>query len=149
MAQTTGAVGIRAAYVGFSSDGAAWTDLGAAARVFDPGERTMMVGSAHTLDGANPILTPGKYEEQEVTVDFLYTETANEAFELLRARHEAGGVVYLRYAPKGNTSGNFMYTSGAGYVRTLSGPGMDAGEAAPLGGSATVVVPSMTKSTIS
>lgn len=124
MSQTTDGTTFRAAQVFVSADNSNWTDVsghGASVAV-SGGERT--VGSQATFSGDTPIVSGGKRNATQVTVRYVYTETAAEPFEILRAIHEdPPGTIYLQYQVK--TSG-VWYKTGSGI---LENPGYPAGEA--------------------
>lgn len=133
MAQTTvGMNGISAA-VRVSSDNATWTVISGSANQIAAAEQTRQSGEAYTFDGDTAIVTAGKREPVEVTMRALYTESATESFEKVRAFFEAvgGTPIYLRWAPSGVATGR-EYACDAAIVTKFSYPPVDAGEAAPI-----------------
>src|SRR6266540_5108026 len=124
MAQTTGAVAGVAAKVEFSVNGSAWTDISGSSNSIDPGEQSGQSGEAYTFTGQDAAaITAGKSEPIEIDVKIVYTETAGEAFEVVRAQFQVSGRAgYLRWSPRGGTTGQSQYTTGAGVLTGLKWP---------------------------
>ncbi len=117
MAQTTLATSSRNAVVEISTDGSVWTDISGYAQSVSPGDGSRLTGTAFTFDGAGPIITAGKLDAQESTVNILYTEDTNGAYDRCRTAFDsANSVLYLRVAPNGTTSGNYRHTTGKGVI---------------------------------
>ena len=128
MAQTTAGMSWISARVFVNALGVdfAWTNItGQGASIGTAGgERA--TGEQNTMDGDLPIVKSGKRSSRELTCRFVYTETATEAFEIVRAIYEAsGGVMYVQYQPQ--PLGNWFKT-GKGICTNLMLPGGDAGE---------------------
>ena len=123
MAMTTGGDSFRKADVDISADGVAWTvvsDHGAAVAVSDA---VRSVGEQHVFSGDVPIIRPGKRAKLEVTVRFVYTETAAEPFEVVRAIFETeGGEAWVRWFPLDNTDGNYVFETGQGIMTKFTYP---------------------------
>jgi len=151
MAQTTGQLAGANCLIEVSDDNAAWVDISGSANKVDPGEQTRMVGEDYTFEGDNPIVASTKMETMEITVDIVYTETAGEAFETLRAWWEvAGGQdVWMRYSPAGGNVDDFMFTSGKGKMSGFTYPPPAASEGKPLLCGFKIKVPGLSKSVIS
>lgn len=150
MAQTTAEMSGVNAQIEVSSDGAAWTDVSGSANKVDPGDQSRMTAEDYTFDGDQALITRGKLEPMEISVQAIYTETAGEAFEFLRALHETtgGSDCYVRWSPGGGNSGDYLFTSLKGQLATFQYPAAEAGEAAPILVEFTVIVPSVTQSAI-
>jgi len=131
MAQTEGGMSWIAAevHVNALGTGNAWTDItgqGASVAV-SGGERA--TGEQHTMDGDTPIVKAGRRGSLDLTVRFVYTEEAAEAFEVVRAIYEAeGGDMYVQYTPKGG----YWFKTGHGICTSLLYPGGVAGEGTVL-----------------
>ena len=132
MAQTTGGLSFYAATVDVSANNSDWYELdgyGISVAV-SGGDRN--AGDANTFDGDTPIVKSGKRTPIDVVVRYVYTEesvASSGAFMVALTQYEtAGGILYLRYSPKGRTSDVFEFTTGAGIVTTFKYP---QGEAAP------------------
>lgn len=148
MAQTTSALSAKSAKVEISTNGSSWTDISGVASAVEPGTATRQSGEAYTFDGDTAIITGGKREPVELEVKIVYTEGASDGFEVVRAAFEAGTALYVRYSPKGGTTGNFMFTSDSGLVVDFNYPTIDAEEAAPILTDFTVKTAKVTKSVV-
>ncbi len=94
------------------TDNTTWTDLGGEATSIEIPEQKRMTGTAYVFAADVGIVTQGKREPVEVTVNALYDETAGHTFEVVRALFQAGTKVYFRYSPKGiGSSGRSVFTT--------------------------------------
>ena len=127
MAQTTEGMSWIAAEVFVNAIGVdtAWTNItGQGASIaISGGDRA--TGEQNTMDGDLPIVKSGKRSSRDLTCRFVYTESATEAFEVIRAIYEtAGGLIYVQY--RAQPLGHWFKT-GAGICTNLMLPGGDAG----------------------
>ena len=144
MAQTTGAVSGAAATVSIYVS-AAYVDISGSSQSIDAVTASVVTGDAYTFDGNFAITTVGKYEPVEVTVNILYTETAAEAFQSVRALFEARTATQLKWLPLGAASGADQYeTRTVGYITSMNYPPIDATSAGPVMVSFTVRAPGIT-----
>ena len=134
MAQTTDSIWGGAASVGISSDGSTWTSIISHGMKVSPEGGDRRVGEAYVFDDENPIVKVGKLNSRSTRVDFVYTETATDAFEVARAQFEAagGGTMYVRWSPAGGGVGDAGYTSDAGFVSDLRYPEVDSEADGPI-----------------
>lgn len=118
MEQTTGGMSGRALYVALSQNGTSWTDVSGQIISIktDGGERA--TGTIHTAAGDTPIITEGKLDAISVTLEGVYTEITGEAYALASAAYEADTPLYVRWAPKGNATGNKQFTTAACVVKS-------------------------------
>lgn len=126
MAQTTVGMSFIEAIVFVSPDGSTWTDVtgeGASVAV-SGGERA--TGEQNTFGvEPEPIVKAGKLASQDVTVRFIYTETASDPFDVCQtAKESADGQFWCQYRPK---SGGNWFKTGAGVLTGLLFPGGEAG----------------------
>jgi hypothetical protein len=151
MAQTTAQVPNAFAKVEVSTNGSAWTDISGSANKVDIGPQDRAVGSAFTFDGDGAVLTSGKRQPVDVTVTAIYTETAGEAYETVRAWHETtdGATVYVRWTPLDETAvaGHGVYSTGAGKLKSFPYPPVDSGSGDPIIVSFTVTAALITRTT--
>lgn len=157
MAQTTGGMSAVVADVEYSTNGTAWTSLSGSTTSVEDFEQDRMTGETYTFDGDSAIITKGKREPMEITFRFVYTETAGEAFEVIRAAWEADGGtdLYFRWSPKGiGASGRFVFTTCNGAGAAAAVPithfayfNLTADDAAPLAGSWTIRCSQVIKTT--
>jgi hypothetical protein len=87
-----------------------------------PGGGDRQTDEVFTMDGDVPIIKAGKRKSINLKVAAVYTEGGSDPFEIVRAAYEAASDFYLRWAPKGNTTGNFLFTSTAGIVTSAPYP---------------------------
>lgn len=149
MAQTTSGVSGRALYVAIATDGTTFTAISGLANSVevDGGERNM--GETFTAEGDTPIVTAGKRAALNTKVKAVYTEATSEAYALAKAAYEAASALYVRWAPKGNTSGYIQYTTASGIVTNPPYQGVaDVGDGSTLMVEFTVMAPSITQATI-
>ena len=144
MAQTTGSVSGAAATVSIFVS-SAYVDISGSSQSIDAVTASVVTGDAYTFDGNFAITTVGKYEPVEVTVNILYTETAAEAFQSVRALFEARTATQLKWLPLGAASGADQYeTKSVGYITSMDYPPIDASSAGPVMVSFTVRAPGIT-----
>jgi len=144
MPQTTGAVTGAAATVSIYVS-AAYVDISGSSQSIDVTTATVVTGEAYTFDGNFALTTVGKYEPVEVKVNIIYTETAAEAFQSVRALFEARTATQLKWLPLGAASGADQYeTKTVGYITAMDYPPIDASSAGPLMVSFTVRAPGIT-----
>jgi len=155
MAQTLTAMAAVDATVEVSVDGTTWIDISGSANTVEPGSQTRMTGVAYVFEGDLGIVTSGKREPMEITVSALYTETAGETFETIRANFEAHTRIYFRYSPKGKGgAGRAVYTAsnngivaGPVIVSEFDWPESAADNADPVASSFTIMTPAFIKTT--
>lgn len=144
MAQTTTAISGAAAQVWIYSSGA-YVDISGSSQSVDAVTATITTGEAYTFDGNYAVLSDGKFEPVEVTVNILYTETAGEAFQLARAIFEGKTATQIKWLPLGSTSGADQYeTKTVGKITSFDYPAIDASSAGPVMVSFTVRAPGIT-----
>lgn len=121
MAQTTGAISQAGFKIEVSTDGTSWTDISGAASTVAVEGGEYGVGEQMTAEGAEAVVVPsGKRSPVTVTVNALYTETALEAFAVVRARYEGEDpTIFLRWSPKGGAVGESRLTCAVGGVAAL------------------------------
>jgi hypothetical protein len=141
MAQTTGAYTGAAATVSIYVS-SAYVDISGSSQSIETTTATVVTGEAYTFDGNYALTTVGKYEPVEVKVNIIYTETAAEAFQSVRALFEARTATQLKWLPGGTASGSDQYeTKTIGYITAFDYPPIDAASAGPLMVSFTVRAP--------
>jgi hypothetical protein len=144
MAQTTGSVSGAAATVSIYVT-SAYVDISGSSQSIDAVTASVVTGDAYTFDGNFGIITVGKYEPVEVTVNILYTETAAEAFQSVRALFEARTATQLKWLPLGAASGADQYeTRTVGFITSMDYPPIDASSAGPVMVSFTIRAPGIT-----
>jgi len=101
MPQTTAAIFGGDFDIELSTNGTVWTSISGSVSGIDEVTQARMHGEAYTADGVYAVVTAGKYEPMVITVNALYTETASEAFDLVRGYWAAQTPVYVRFSPIG------------------------------------------------
>ena len=150
MTQITDPISAVANYVAYSVNGSSYTDISGVANQVTPDPSTRMSGAAYTFLGDTALVTFGKREPFPIRVRLVYSE-ADAAFAALATFHETdgGGTLYLRWAPDGNTGGNFQYDTPITKISEWNYPAVDAESADPLMVEFVVgPVPNITRSTI-
>jgi hypothetical protein len=134
MAQTTDSIWGGAAYAGISTDGSSWTEISSHGISVTPEGGDRRVGETYVFDDENAIVKVGKLNPRETRVDFVYTEQAADAFEVVRAQFESagGGTLYVRWSPNGGGIGDAGYTSDAGFCSDLRYPEVDSEADGPI-----------------
>ena len=151
MAQTTDAISFVASYLAISTDGASWTNASGYSHQIEISGGDRQTGVAYTADGDTAIITGGKREPLDITINGVDTENANELYDEANDAYEtAGGAgnFYVRWAPAGNTAGNLQYTTSVGIVTAPVYPVGDAGNGDPIMVSVTIKCASVTEATI-
>lgn len=128
MAQTTTGMSFVAAYVFCSPDGTTWTDVsGHGASIAQTGG-DRMAGEVNTFDGDLPIVKGGKKGSLDLTVRFVYTEDADDPFDVARTAHEGTDPEFwVQYRAK---SGGNWFKTGSGIITKLDYPQGEAGDGA-------------------
>lgn len=148
MAQTTSVYSMTDGVIEFSTNGSSWTDISGSMNGVEAPEQTRMSGEDYTVSGDKAIVTSGKLEPAEVAAKIVYSETAGEAFEVIRAAWETPGQkVYLRWGRGG--SGSYRYTTDAGVLTSFTYPPLSAPDAKPKVLGIKVKTPGITKSVVS
>jgi len=141
MPQTTGGITGAAATVSIYVS-AAYVDISGSSQSIDVTTATVVTGEAYTFDGNYALTTVGKYEPVEVKVNIIYTETAGEAFQSVRALFEARTATQVKWLPGGAASGaDQCETKTIGYITAIDYPPIDSTSAGPIMVSFTVRAP--------
>lgn len=150
MTQMTNAMSAVDALIEISTNGSVWTDISGFTNKLDVTPQSRASGEAYTFDGDTAIITHGKRQPVDITVNVLYSEGSANPFETVRAIHETtnGGTIYVRWSPGGGDSGDFRYTTPACKVTSFQAPQVDAGSPAPIPCVFVVRTPYYTKSVI-
>lgn len=158
MAQSTGQISQGNMLVEVSVDGSAWTDISGSSAQVTPGGGDQLTGSQHVAAGSAPIVVgANKTEAAEAEVKILYTETAGEAFRVVKVRYDgADKTIYFRYTPKGTGTGNKRYlaadNANAAFkcpIVNCMPPDLDAGTGDPAMASFSIIFPKWYEETLS
>jgi hypothetical protein len=132
MAQTTTSLSWENTKLEFSPDNSTWTDISGSTNSVEDSGGEIDVNKLYTHGTTTPIVGYGKKAEHKVSVNVVYTETAGEAWALLSAAYEAQSNAYLRWSPKGGTSGQRRFTTGVGRITKLPYPSGKAESSDPV-----------------
>lgn len=128
MAQTIGAIGQGDWEAQVSSDGVAWTSIDGVAIGISFSGQEQLTGHVNTAGGVGaPIVTAGnKWEPVEVTVNIVYTEVNNEAFDMVYEAWQSDDKrIYFRFSPRGGIDtvvGNYIFTLADGNGDAVAAP---------------------------
>lgn len=112
--QTTSAINFTDAAVWVSINGGAYAEICGEANSISVSGGDRDVGEFKTYCGDTPIVLPGKRNKLQVTLRIAYTEGASDPFAVSLSAYENKGTHYqLRWIPRGNSTGNFRYTTDA------------------------------------
>ena len=130
-AQTTGAISWELNQLEISTDGpSTWTDVSGSTNQVDNTGGDVSTAVAYTHTQMSPLVGYGPAALREVHITGLYTDSATEAFELLRAAYKNRTDIWVRYTPKGVTTGNKRYvTDTRGRITKFKEPSGSAGDA--------------------
>jgi len=131
-----------------SFDGVMFSDISGQGNTIEPGDQTRMVGSNYAFGCDTAVITSGKREEIEVTVNVIYTELTGDAFDLLENAFANNDPVWLRWFPKGNKAGNFQFDIAKGILSSFQSPSIDASSADPLIATFTVTANEIIRSVV-
>lgn len=131
MAQATG-ISAKDMYAAVSTDNSSWTDVSGFATTVEPDGGDRKAGEFYTFDTDYAGLTRGKREPIDVKLSVVYTEGSSDAWKIINDAYEGNTALYLRWAPKGNTTGNKRFTTGAGIITSMIYPKGEAESADPI-----------------
>jgi hypothetical protein len=148
MSQTTGAISgaVATVFIWDANLGTpAYVNISGASQSIDAVTATVTSGEAYTFTGAHAIITIGKQEPVEVTVNILYTEISTEPFLIVRKMFEEGDATQIKWLPAGSATGADQYeTKTVGYITSMDYPPVDASSAGPVMVSFTLRAPGIT-----
>ncbi len=147
MAQISEAFTLRNCKVEISTNGTNWQNISGYANSIEVSGGERQSGEVFTFDGDTAIITVGKREPLEVTVRVVYDESTSGPFETVRNAYENGTSLHVRWAPRGGTTGHFLFTADPGPVTSIKYPsGEVSGD--PIMVEFTVKTPKITKGTV-
>lgn len=148
MAQTSVAYSMKNCRLEISTNGTTWTDISGFSNEvsWDGGERD--TEGTPTFDGDTKLLTTGKRDLVTVTAKVVYTEGASDPVNTAQSAFEADTDLYLRWSPRGGSSGQRMYTTSAGRVKKPTFPQGATDSASAILVEIQLVTPNVTVSTV-
>ena len=131
----------------FSTNGTDWTDLSDNATVEIPPDLGVRPTTSLRPYGYDvDIIIPGRRPAMVLVITYDYQDAARD--NTIRQAWEAHTPFYIRWAPRGNLSGNFLFTSDAGYILSPPLPNAEAHTAAVTLDRFTFTCAQFTQSTI-
>lgn len=128
--------------------GSTWVDISGQTNAVMPEGGDREVGEFFDAANDTPTLGAGKRGSINITTRVKYTETGGEGFAILESAYENATEILIRWSPRGGASGQHLYTSDAGYVKTHKYPGQEVQSGDPLRAEDVIVVSKLTKSTV-
>lgn len=116
MAQITDAISFEAADLFYSTNGSSWTEVSGETNMVSTSGFARTKGELATFDGNGPIVKVGKQGTGEVTFKAAYRENASGLYKVALDAHTNNTDLYFRWIPKGTTTSNYRFSSGAGRV---------------------------------
>jgi hypothetical protein len=150
MAQTTDGMSFAAHYLAFSKDGSSWTNVSGFSNSVNVTGGERVIGYGFTADGDTPIQKAGKRQGLTVTTRIVYTETADEAYDMAKDQYEltGGGAFYVRWSPGGGDAADLGFTTAAGLVKNPPYPAGTVESGEPIFCEVVMECPSIAESTI-
>lgn len=135
--------------VEISANGTTWTDISSVLNSVSVEGGDRMAEDLFVFGADTASVLTGPREPLEVTVRVVYAEGTSDAFETLRAAYEAGTSYYVRWSPRGGTTGQFIFTADPGPITSFAYPAGEAGNAEPILCEITLRTSKITKSVAS
>jgi len=123
-----------------------WEDISGEGNTVEPSEQTRMQAETYTFDCDVAILTTGKREPVEVTVNVVYVEVTDSVYDKMDAAFKANDKIGVQWFPSGKADGNWMFSISPALISALQDPSLDAGVADPLMATFTVRAPEAVRS---
>lgn len=101
----------------FSAGGTTWTDVSSDANSVSMSGFELETESVGTFGIAKKDQTIGGYGIGTVTVRAMYEETTTSGWGLAHTAWVNRTTLYVRWSPRGGTTGQYRFTSDAGYVK--------------------------------
>lgn len=116
--------------VEFSTNNSTWTDISAESNSVAMSGFELETEGTPVFGVAKKDQTAGGYALGTVTIRTMYAETTTGAWGLAHSAWVNRTPLYVRWSPRGGTTGNYRYTSDAGYVKNPVWPVGEDGAAA-------------------
>ena len=137
----------RDCYLQISTDAVNWTDLSDSGTVEIPtGAGRRQTSTLHPYGADVPIIIAGRRDPMKLIITYDYQDAARDVTIL--GAYLAKTAFYVRFAPRGNVDGNFLYTSAAGLVTSPPYPEGQKHSGSVVLTRLTFETPALTRSTI-
>lgn len=135
------------AKVELSTDGTTWVDVSVDANMVTVDGFDLETEGTPVFGQGKRLQTVGNFELGTVTVRALYAESTNSAWGMANTAFEGRSGLYVRFSPKGGTTGQYRFTSDLGYVKSPVWPSGES-NASPIMPEISIETPWLTQSTI-
>lgn len=133
--------------VELSADGTTWTDVSIDANMVEVDGFDLESEGTSVFGQAKKLQTIGGYDLGTVKVRALYAESTTAAWGLANTAFEGRSTLFVRWSPRGGSTGQYRFTSDAGYVKRPVWPSGEA-DAKPIMPEISIETPWITRSTI-
>lgn len=133
--------------VEMSAGGTSWTDVSDDANMVTVDGFELETDNQPVFGESKRIQTAGGFAIGTVKVRALYAESTSGAWGLANTAFEGRTPLYIRWSPQGGSTGNYQYTTDAGYVKSPVWPGGEA-DAKMLMPEITLETPWVTKAAV-
>ncbi len=116
--------------VEFSADASTWVDISDEANSVAMSGFELETEATPVFGEAKKVQTVGGFAIGTVTIRSMYAETTGGAWGLAHIAHTNRTALYVRWSPRGGTTGQYRFTSDAGYVKSPVWPVGEDGAAA-------------------
>lgn len=133
--------------VELSAGGTTWTDITSDANSVSMSGFELQTNAIGLFGQAKTEQAVGGYSIGTITIRAMYTETTTSGWGLAHTAWVNRTNLYVRWSPRGGTTGQYRYTSDAGYVKN---PVWPVGEDGPAQVMSEIVIetPFVTQTTI-
>lgn len=133
--------------VEFSTNNSTWTDISDESNSVTMSGFELETEATPVFGEAKKVQTVGGYALGTITIRTMYAETTTGAWGLADAAYNNRTELYVRWSPRGGTTGQYLYTSDAGYVKNPVWPVGEDGAAAIMP-ECVIETPFVTKTTV-
>ena len=116
--------------VEFSTNNSTWTDVTSDSNSVTMSGFDLETESTGIFGDAKKTQSVGGYAIGTVTIRAMYAETTSSAWGLAHSAYVNRTGLYVRWSPRGGSTGQYRYTSDLGYVKSPVWPTGEDGAAA-------------------
>lgn len=116
--------------VEFSTNGSTWTDVSTDANSVTMSGFDLETEAVGVFGDTKKQQTVGGYAIGTITIRAMYAETTSSAWGLAHTAYTGRSGLYVRWSPRGGTTGQYKFTSDLGYVKSPVWPTGEDGAAA-------------------
>lgn len=133
--------------VEFSTNNSTWVDISDESNSVTMSGFELETEATPVFGEAKKVQTVGGYALGTITIRTMYAETTSGAWGLADDAYNNRTELYVRWSPRGGTTGHYLYTSDSGYVKNPVWPVGEDGAAAIMPEVA-IETPFVTKTTV-